>query len=266
MMWVVCHALNLVYQFWIHTRAVDRMGPLEVVMNTPSHHRVHHGVNPEYQDKNYAGTFIVWDRLFGTFEPERAEPVYGLTKPLGSWNPLWANVHVFRDIWRSFAAARGFQERLRAVFGHPGWRPAALGPRIVPPPVSATDFAKYEPPVARPLKVYALVQFVGVLGGSLLLLDAVVRLPTAHTVAGVFYVMLSLGNIGGILEGRTWAGQSEVARMIVGGVVAIVLAAGGALPLWAAGVLAVAAAASAYWMLRLRPLLTSSDARAVMVM
>ncbi|MSR01208.1 MAG: sterol desaturase family protein [Gemmatimonadetes bacterium] len=233
-MWVVCHALSLVYQFWIHTRAIRTMGPIEVVMNTPSHHRVHHGVNPEYQDKNYAGTFIVWDRLFGTFEPERTEPVYGLTKPLASWNPLWANLHVFRDIWRSFSAAR--------------------------------EFVKYEPPVPPPLKTYALVQFVGVLAGSLLLLDAVGRLPLAHMLAGVFYVALSLGNIGGILEGRTWAGQSEVARMIVAAVVAIGLAMAGALPIGAAGMLALAAAGSAYWMVRLRVLLTSSDVRAVVVM
>jgi sterol desaturase/sphingolipid hydroxylase (fatty acid hydroxylase superfamily) len=111
-MWLICHALNLVYQFWIHTREVDRLGPLEWVLNTPSHHRVHHGVNPEYQDKNFAGTFIIWDRLFGTFEPERAPVVYGITKPLASWNPLWANVHVFADIARNVRAAHGW-DRLR---------------------------------------------------------------------------------------------------------------------------------------------------------
>lgn len=266
MMWVVCHAINLVYQFWIHTRAIDKLGPLETVLNTPSHHRVHHGVNPEYQDKNYAGTFIVWDRFFKTFEPERAEPVYGLTKPLASWNPLWANVHVFGDIWRSFRASHHWRDRLRAVFGHPGWRPRSLGRPIVPQPVSADTYVKYESPLPAPLSRYALIQFTGVLVGSVLLLDAAARLPVAHLLAGGFYVMLSLGNIGGVLEGRTWAGQSEVARMGVLGAVAVALSAAGTLPLWLGGSLLVAAAGSAYWMLRLRPLLTSSDARAIVAM
>ncbi len=103
-LFVACNALNLVYQFWIHTRAVGKLGQVaEYVLNTPSHHRVHHGVNPKYQDRNYAGVFITWDRLFGTFVAEEEEPVYGLTHPLRSWNPLWANVHVFwqiaKDVW-----------------------------------------------------------------------------------------------------------------------------------------------------------------------
>lgn len=88
-MFVTCNAINLVYQFWIHTRAVGQMGSLtEAVMNTPSHHRVHHGVNPKYQDKSYAGVFIVFDRWFWSFQAEEEEPVYGITKPLQSWNPL----------------------------------------------------------------------------------------------------------------------------------------------------------------------------------
>ena len=110
---VTCNALNLIYQFWIHTRAVGRLGSVtEAVMNTPSHHRVHHGVNPKYQDKNYAGVFISWDKLFGTFVREEEEPVYGLTHPLESWNPLWANVHVFVDIWRMALSTRGWRNKL----------------------------------------------------------------------------------------------------------------------------------------------------------
>src|SRR5690606_7358138 len=88
---LTCYAINLIYQFWIHTRFIGTMGILEWFMNTPSHHRVHHGINPEYLDKNYAGTFIVWDRLFGTFEPEKAPVVYGITKPLKNFSPLAAH-------------------------------------------------------------------------------------------------------------------------------------------------------------------------------
>jgi sterol desaturase/sphingolipid hydroxylase (fatty acid hydroxylase superfamily) len=265
-MWVVCHGLNLIYQFWIHTREVNRLGPLEWVLNTPSHHRVHHGVNPEYQDRNYAGALIVWDRLFGTFEPEVAEPVYGITKPLASWNPVWANIHVFGEIWRTARAARTWKDRLRAVFGHPGWRPPELGPRVLPGPVSVQTFVKFDPPVPRGLKQYALVQFVAVLLASVALLDGASRLPLGSAPAAVFYLVVSLGNIGGVLEARSWAGVSEVMRLVVlGGVAALLIGTGrgpAALLVPAVGF----ALLSLVWMLRLRPLLTSTDPRAVMVM
>ncbi len=88
---ISCAAVNTLYQFWIHTQIVDRLGPLESVFMTPSHHRVHHGRNPIYLDRNHGGTFIVWDKLFGTFQLEEEEVAYGVTKPLESWNPLWAN-------------------------------------------------------------------------------------------------------------------------------------------------------------------------------
>lgn len=103
-----CAALNLVYQFWIHTDAIGRLPRwIEAVMNTPSHHRVHHATNPRYLDRNYAGVFIVWDRMFGTFTPERDdEPIrYGLVRDLGSFNVLWAALHewagIARDLWRT---------------------------------------------------------------------------------------------------------------------------------------------------------------------
>ena len=85
-------ALNTLYQFWIHTETINKMGWLEYVFNTPSHHRVHHGRNPKYIDKNHAGTLIIWDRLFGTFQQEEERPTYGIIKPIQSWNPVWANI------------------------------------------------------------------------------------------------------------------------------------------------------------------------------
>ena len=115
--------LNLVYQFWIHTEAVGRMPRwFEAVMNTPSHHRVHHGANPRYLDRNYAGVFIVWDRLFGTFEPEdEGERVrYGLVHDLGSFNVLWAAFHewagIARDLWRA-----PWWAKLGYLLREPGW-------------------------------------------------------------------------------------------------------------------------------------------------
>jgi sterol desaturase/sphingolipid hydroxylase (fatty acid hydroxylase superfamily) len=265
-MWVICHGLNLIYQFWIHTRAVDRLGPLELVLNTPSHHRVHHGVNPEYQDRNYAGVLIVWDRLFKSFEPEVAPPVYGITKPLQSWNPVRANLHVFGEIWTNARAARTWSDRLRSIFGHPGWRPPELGPPIVPVPVSEDTFRKFEPVVPDPLRSYALTQFVVTLAGAIALLDAAGRMPLVSSLAGAFYVVLSLANIGGLLEARSWAGVSEVMRLVVLGGVAGVLLAGGAGPAWLLAAALGFAGMSVVWVMRLRPLLTSSDARAIVAM
>src|ERR1700751_1812825 len=93
MMVLTMQAVSLLYQFWIHTELVRHMGPLEAVLNTPSHHRVHHGTNHEYLDRNPAGILILWDRLFGTFEPERARPVYGLTSNINSYNPIRIAFH-----------------------------------------------------------------------------------------------------------------------------------------------------------------------------
>ena len=117
------HALSLIYQFFVHTELVQRLGPLEWVFNTPSHHRVHHASDVEYLDRNYAGTLIIWDRLFGTFEQERHRPTYGLTTNIGTFNPLRIAFHewaaVLGDAWR----APGLSAKLGTLFQPPGWRP-----------------------------------------------------------------------------------------------------------------------------------------------
>jgi len=121
-----CVGINLIYQFWIHTEAVGRLPRwVEAVMNTPSHHRVHHATNPRYLDRNYAGVFIVWDRLFGTFEPERDDerPRYGIVKNLGTFNVMWAAFHEWIGIARDLRSARSWRERWRYVAGPPGWSP-----------------------------------------------------------------------------------------------------------------------------------------------
>jgi sterol desaturase/sphingolipid hydroxylase (fatty acid hydroxylase superfamily) len=119
-----CGGINLIYQFWIHTEVVDRMPRwFEAVMNTPSHHRVHHATNPRYLDHNYAGVFIVWDKMFGSFVEERADdrPRYGIVKNLGSFNLIWAAFHEWIGIGRDLIAAPGWRARLGYMFGPPGW-------------------------------------------------------------------------------------------------------------------------------------------------
>lgn len=118
-----CGAVNLIYQFWIHTEAVGRLPRwFEAVMNTPSHHRVHHAINPVYLDRNYAGVFIVWDRLFATFQPERDDQriQYGIVRQLGSFNVLWAVFHEWigmaKDVWRA-----PWRHKLSYLVRAPGW-------------------------------------------------------------------------------------------------------------------------------------------------
>ena len=119
---VTAQSWNLLYQFWIHTERIDKMPRwFEAVLNTPSHHRVHHATNPQYIDKNYAGILIVWDRLFGTFEPEVERPVYGLTSNIGSYNPLVIAFHEWRDMLRDIAAAPSGRDRIGFALRGPGW-------------------------------------------------------------------------------------------------------------------------------------------------
>jgi len=118
-MFALMHGFNLIYQFWIHTKLVNKLGPFEYIFNTPSHHRVHHGVNDAYLDKNYAGVLIIWDRLFGSFVPETEEPRYGIIKPVNSYNPLWINTHGWVETYEAIKRQPTFAAKLRCVFASP---------------------------------------------------------------------------------------------------------------------------------------------------
>ena len=120
----VAFGFNLVYQFFVHTETVDRLPrPVELVFNTPSHHRVHHGSDPEYLDKNYAGILIVWDRMFGSFVQERQRPRYGLTKPVGTYNLIKLQYGDYAQIVRNVRSATCWRDRFGYLFGPPGWQP-----------------------------------------------------------------------------------------------------------------------------------------------
>ncbi|HEU5171704.1 MAG TPA: sterol desaturase family protein [Gemmatimonadales bacterium] len=197
----VCYGLNVVYQFWLHTRLVGRLGWLERVLNTPSHHRVHHGRDAHYLDRNFGGVLIVWDRLFGTFTPEAEEPRYGTVHPPESWNPLWANVHGFALIAEAVRRAPNWRGRLRAVFGPPE-QLAGLVPAAVPP----------APSPAR--TVYAGVQLTFAVAATLLLVLPD-RLPPLERLAWAGLVLVTLCVMGGLLDGRRWALVLEPVRLAV---------------------------------------------------
>lgn len=211
--YVAVHSINLLYQFWVHTRAIDKLGPLEWFMNTPSHHRVHHARNPQYLDRNYAGMLIIWDRMFGTFEPEVEEPVYGLTKPLRSWNPLWANVHMWAELAHDAWRAPHWFDKIRIWFMPLGWTPRGMEPRPRAQPVTAQTFVKYHTRLPRGLNLYVVTQFVAalVLGTQLTVLAE--DRPLSELAAPAVLVLGSLALFGGIFERRRWALALEVVRL-----------------------------------------------------
>jgi alkylglycerol monooxygenase len=204
---------DTLYQFWIHTRVVGKLGPLEWIFNTPSHHRVHHAINPKYIDKNYAGTLIVWDRMFGTFIAEDEEPAYGTVKPLASFNPLWANVAGWVEIAKLWAGASRVSDKLRAPLAPPEWLPPELGGRAIVPEVSRETQKRYRTPASVGVRRYVFVNFVLVLlaTGALGFLGP--KLAKAQVGVCTALILFALVVFGGLLEDKRWAKPLEVARL-----------------------------------------------------
>ena len=163
-------ALNTLYQFWIHTETINKMGFLEYFLNTPSHHRVHHGRNPKYIDKNHAGTLIIWDKMFGTFQAEEEKPTYGITKPLNSWNAVWANFAHYAQMGSDLKRIRRWKDKGKYLFMKPGWLPEELGGYQAAPDVDSVSYQKYHTPSPVELNWYVLFQYVLCLAGTALFL------------------------------------------------------------------------------------------------
>lgn len=214
-------AIDLIYQFWVHTRHVGSLGWLDTVFVTPSNHRVHHAQNARYIDKNYGGILIVWDRLFGTFEPESEPVVFGVRKPLRSFNPINANLHVYRSLAADSAATADRRDKIRVWFGRTGWRPtdvAAVAPLKLKP---LAEFRKFAGQAGLRLKLYLGMQFligialtliVGGLAQSSSLLQV---LP----IAALLWWLLA--NLGSAADGANWSFRSEYCRLAVTPLVAI---------------------------------------------
>jgi sterol desaturase/sphingolipid hydroxylase (fatty acid hydroxylase superfamily) len=210
----VVAVIDLLYQFWIHTELVPKLGWFDRVFASPSNHRAHHAVNERYLDKNYGGLFILWDRLFGTFvEEDDSDPVvYGTRAPLRSFNPLWANLEVYaalgRDTWRT---AR-WRDRLRLWFGKPGWRPEDLQ-RIDPKPAFDIDRTEYDPPVSKARMVYVLANFALLLVAAVHFLVTSAVLPPQVTAGYALGIVASLVVLGALMEGRRGARAMEALRL-----------------------------------------------------
>lgn len=208
---MVCSQINTLYQFFIHTRLVGKLGFLEHFMNTPSHHRVHHGVNPKYIDKNHAGVLIIWDKLFGTFQPEEEEPHYGTVKPLTTLNPVWAQLHYFWHLIQMSARARGL-DKLRVWVKGPGWKPDYLGGKTEIPEIDPVSYRKYDPENTPALKAYAGVVFALTLPVFLIMQQSK-GLPLLQQAILALPVVIGLAATGGLMMRRRWGVYLELVRI-----------------------------------------------------
>lgn len=208
-------ALNLLYQFWVHTRHIPKLGGFEWVFVTPSNHRVHHAQNPVYMDRNYGGVFIVWDRLLGSFQEELdSDPtVFGVTTPLASWNPLWANVQFYAQLAADARRAESRWDSLRIWFMRTGWRPADVAAKYPQAKADLSQFRKFEVPLSLSQQVYVTVQFAlhAALGSYLLGMGD--SLPMPALILGWVWVTFGLFVLGVALENRPWAIKLECARL-----------------------------------------------------
>jgi len=246
-MYVSMLTFNTLYQFWIHTRAVGRLGFLERVLNTPSHHRVHHGINPRYIDSNYAGIFITWDRLFGTFKAEEEEPVYGTVKPLRSFNPVWANLEHWVELWGRARRTRRLRDKLLVWVMPPEWLPADLGGPVTVPEVSHATRPKYATTAPRGLDLYVFVSFALAIVAVTALLWSADTLPLGPKAAAAALLVVGLGAWGGLFEAKPWAVPLELSRLWASAALVAWLAHGTAAFAPAAGGAAVMALGLSVW-------------------
>ena len=210
---VTVGAFVTLYQFWIHTKAIGRMGAFEWLFNTPSHHRVHHGSDPKYIDRNHAGTLIIWDKLFGTFQREEEEPIYGITTPLRSWDPIKANFHYWGDLLRWARQTRSWKDKLLVFVKPPGWKPADLGGFEGPRAKDRASYVKFDTQVPRAMSLYVAVQFTLLLALTTLFLFQQQRMSAWMQWGMAGLIVLWVMNLGVLLEGKRWPLWSEGVRI-----------------------------------------------------
>lgn len=212
----IAASINTFYQFWIHTEAIHKLPKwVEYIFNTPTHHRVHHGINPMYIDKNHAGMFIIWDRMFGTFQEERESPVYGITTPLNSWNPFWSNVHYYVEMVKKMATFKKLNDRLIYLFAKPSWQPNYLGGEQKLPEVHRNTFVKYNQQASMPLNLYVLIQFLLIIIGMMAYMYNYENIPLWFRNYSFGLLMISTLACGAIFEQKRWGVFVEYTRWLL---------------------------------------------------
>ena len=155
-------SLNLIYQFWVHSEHIPKLGWFENYFVTASNHRVHHAQNEQYIDKNYGGVFIIWDRMFGThkIEDENEACIYGIRGSLNTFNPIWANLHIYVKIIKEMWLSHDWQDKLYAPFARTGWIPQSFPEKIEKDNFDSSTFKKFDPVIGKRQKIYAMFQYL----------------------------------------------------------------------------------------------------------
>ena len=215
-MFVSIASAHLIYQFWVHSQHIPKLGVFEWFMVSPSNHRVHHAQNADYIDKNYGGLLIIWDRLFGTYkaEDEKQQAIYGIRVPLQSWNPIWANLHIFagmlRDIWHT----NRWSDKFRVLWSKTGWHPEDMVKRFPEQKSDLEQFEKYNPQRSSRINGAIIVQYLllAVLhfwsAGQSTVLSAALMWAVVIAQVGILIV------IGAVLEGKAYARPFEYTRLL----------------------------------------------------
>jgi sterol desaturase/sphingolipid hydroxylase (fatty acid hydroxylase superfamily)/uncharacterized membrane protein YhhN len=202
LVFAVVALVDLLYQFWVHTEHVPKLGWFDRWFCSPSNHRVHHAVNDGYLDRNYGGVLIVWDRLFGSFREEDEKCVYGTRSPLNSWDPLWSNAEVYWSLAKDSWHARSWLDKLRVWFKAPGWRPADVASRFPKPAFDIGKMERYHPPVSRAVAWFGAIQFVLLLNGVALFLWHADGMPLAQSAVWLAALSAGLWAVGAVVQGR----------------------------------------------------------------
>uniref|UniRef100_H2YYX9 Alkylglycerol monooxygenase n=1 Tax=Ciona savignyi TaxID=51511 RepID=H2YYX9_CIOSA len=213
--YLVHKQFNLLFQFWIHTELIDNLGPLEYVLNTPSHHRVHHGRNPYCIDRNYAGTLIIWDRMFGTFVKEKPDEViaYGHVHPINTFNPIFVQTGHLRNLVTRCWNIKGLWNKICVVIKGPGWNPGSPwcgNPEDIPPIESPMKI--YDRKVPHWLNVYGVIHYLVLLPMYECLMHNRLTLPGYIIVLDVAFFLLSLSSLGFLFDKKPFAYPIEFLR------------------------------------------------------
>jgi alkylglycerol monooxygenase len=194
--------VDLLYQFWVHTEHVPKLGWFDRWFCSPSNHRVHHAVNDRYLDRNYGGILIIWDRIFGSFKEEDEKCVYGTRKPLNSWDPLWSNAEVYWALLKDSWHARSWADKVRVWFKPPGWRPADVAARFPSPAFDMQAVQVFHPPMSRRVMWFGALQFIVLLQGVAAFLWFADGMPLAQAAVWLGVLAASLWAIGAVMQGR----------------------------------------------------------------
>jgi alkylglycerol monooxygenase len=200
---VVAAVTNLLYQYWIHTEQIGKLGWFDRWFASPSNHRVHHAVNDKYIDRNYSGIFMAWDHLFGTFVEEDERCVYGTRSPLNSWDPLWANVEVYADLAKKAWREEAWRDKLLLWLKPPGWHPAlADGTRWQQPHFDTNSLQRFDPPMSMSRRWFAAIHLLAAIAVMLPLLWLENELGVVELAAGSTAAVAALWVTGAVMQGR----------------------------------------------------------------